>query len=158
MTLSIKKDKTALIRATTKLLVKNAVYVGVPESENARDDGPIGNAALAYLHDTGSPANNIPARPFLATGIAAGKAAIVRQFERAGKAALDGKAGEINAALNAAGLAGQSAVQRKITEGPFAPLSEKTIKARQRKGRTGTKPLLDTGELRRSISYVIRKS
>ena len=156
MTVIVRKDVAAKVFAATKLLTKTDVLVGIPASENARDDGPIGNAALGYLHDTGSPANNIPARPFMGPGIAEGKSEITRQFRKAGDAAMRGDKAGVLAGLTGAGIAAENAVKKKITEGPFVPLSEKTIKARQRRGRTGIKPLIDTGQLRRSITHVLR--
>ena len=50
-----------------------------------------------------------------------------------------------------------SAVQAEITDGAFAPLAERTIKGRLRRGRTGTKPLIDTGQYRRAFQYTITK-
>ena len=78
-------------------------------------------------------------------------------------------------AMNSVGLLAVNAVRKKITEGPFAPLAESTIAARARRGRKGAKeymkqaaagqvpeaglvkPLMDTGQLRNSITYVVRK-
>jgi hypothetical protein len=69
----------------------------------------------------------------------------------------------------------QNAVRTKITDGPFAPLADSTLRARARRGRKGAvaelksraqgnapnnanaKPLIDTGQLRKSITYVVRK-
>jgi hypothetical protein len=49
-------------------------------------------------------------------------------------------------------------VRAFITAGQgFAPLAAATLAARRRKGRTGTKPLIDTGQLRRAITYVLRR-
>src|SRR5260363_213287 len=63
----------------------------------------------------------------------------------------------------------------KMTEGPFKPRAESTLQARARRGRIGAaielerrrrghtpenanaKPLIDTGQLRKSITYVVRK-
>ncbi len=72
----------------------------------------------------------------------------------AGKAALtDG--------LNRAGLKAVSIIQRRMTAGLSPPLAERTVYARlhRRKNRrrgSDMKPLIDTGQLLRSISYVIR--
>ncbi len=54
------------------------------------------------------------------------------------------------------GLMGQDAVRGKITSGPFVPLAPATLRARKAKGRTGEKPLIDTGQLRAAYTYVIR--
>ncbi len=156
MTVKVVKDNVKAFTALTKMLTRTAVLVGIPESANARDDGKIGNATIGYLNETGSPSQNIPPRPHLVPGVEEAKGAIVKQMERAGRAALDGNSAGITAAMNGAGLAAQNAVQAKITAGPFVPLADKTTAKRRAKGRTGTKPLLDTGECRRSITYVIR--
>ena len=54
----------------------------------------------------------------------------------------------------------RDAIKAKITDGPFEPLKPSTIAARKskRKSRSNAdiKPLIDTGALRNSISYVIR--
>lgn len=154
MSVKVTKDGTKKLFQAVNALTKKAIYVGIAEGDNSRNDGPIGNATIGYISETGSPAQNIPARPWLTPGIEEGKDAIVKQLTRAAKLALDGK--NFNQALHGAGLAGQSSAQNKITTGPFVPLSPKTISARKRRGRDGEKPLIDTGEFRRSVSYVIR--
>lgn len=154
MNMKVTKDGTKKLFQSVNAMTKKAVFVGIPQTENARDDGPIGNATIGYLAETGSPSQNMPARPWLEPGIIEGKAPIIKQMERGARMALEGK--DVGPALHGAGLAGQAAAQNKITNGPFPPLSEKTLAARRRKGRTGTKPLIDTGEFRRSISYAVR--
>jgi hypothetical protein len=57
-----------LIKAVNELTTSD-VLVGIPKKNNARRDSPIGNAALARIHEFGSPAQNIPARPFLYPGV-----------------------------------------------------------------------------------------
>lgn len=137
-------------------LTAKKVQVGVPASTSARNDGPLTNADLAYIHENGAPGANIPARPFLVQGIEEAGDGIAKQMERASKAALNNKPEQVDQALNGAGLAAQSGVRGKINDGPFEALAESTLAARQRRGRTGDKPLIDTGQLRNSITYVIR--
>jgi hypothetical protein len=62
----------------------------------------------------------------------------------------------VDIAQNKAGLIAESSVRKKINEGPFEPLAPKTLQERKRRGRTGEKPLIDTGQLRNSVTYVIR--
>jgi phage gpG-like protein len=143
-------------------LLKMQVLVGVPDANANRqrepgDDSDINNAALAYIHNYGSPANNIPARPFMEPGIKAARAQIVRFMGAAGRAAIDGKPDEIRRNFEKVGLVTQAAIQKKITDGPFTPLAPATLAARRARGRTGTGPLIDTGQLRRSITFVIRR-
>ena len=155
MTTVIIKDKTSSLFSAVRKLTKTAVLVGIPESENARDDGPIGNATIGYLNETGSPSQNIPARPHLVPGIEDAKDQIVKQFRRAAQAAMEGK--NTAPGLNGAGQAGATGVQQRITDGPFEPLSPRTLEARKRAGRTGEKPLMDKGDYRSRITYVLRE-
>lgn len=155
---SVTSDNTAALLEAIRMLEQDQVLVGVPAAKASRQaTGPINNAALAYIHNYGSPTQNIPARPFLEPGIKAGETPITEQMQRAGEAALNGDAAEVQKRLNAAGIAATSAVKSKITQGPFAPLSQSTLAARRRRGRFGTRPLIDTGQLRNSINYVVRK-
>jgi len=65
--------------------------------------------------------------------------------------------GTITAALTKAGIVAQNSVKAAITKGEgFAPLADATVKARQRKGFKGTKPLIRTGQLRNSITYIVK--
>jgi phage gpG-like protein len=158
MPVTVTKDITKDIAAATRKLAATRVMVGIPAIKAGRDDGePINNAELGYIHENGAPEAHIPARPFLMPGINNKVEVITDQLEAAGRAALEGNAISMNRYLNAAGLVGADAVKRKITTGPFVPLAESTLAARRRRGRTGTKPLLDTGQLRAAITYVIRK-
>jgi len=176
MGVTITKDKVAdIIRAVAQLASKD-VLVGVPDSNAERgDDQPISNAAIGYIMETGSPANNIPARPHLVPGIQDVQEEVAERLGKGAKAALSGSQAGADAALNAAGLIGQRGVRAKITDGPFVPLAESTLRARARRGRKGAakelasraagnqadnanaKPLIDTGQYRQSITYVIRK-
>ena len=71
-TVKVKKDMRNLLKELDALAQKR-VLVGVPEDADSRgEEGyktPIGNAALAYIHDNGSPRQGIPARPFMQPGI-----------------------------------------------------------------------------------------
>jgi hypothetical protein len=154
--ISIRKDRLKQVLAAVKMLPGKDVLVGVPEEKNRRQGDPATNATLAYLHDNGVPEMNLPARPFLHPGIKSALPQIKKYMAAAGKAALEGAPQRIERNLHAAGIAATSAVKRYITSGPLAPLAPSTLAARRRRGRTGTKPLIDTGQLRQSITYVVR--
>jgi hypothetical protein len=145
----------ALVKAIGDL-AKKQVLVGVPADKSFRD-GEINNAQLAFIHDKGSPAQNIPARPFLEPGIEQGLPAIKVQLKKAAEAAFDGNTRDVDKGLNAAGLVAADAVKRKIVDGPFTPLAAATLAARRRKGFVGTSPLTVTGQLRNAVSYIIRQ-
>lgn len=157
-----------------KDLMDNEVLVGIPHGENRTDADGMTNAQLYYLHEHGSPAKNIPARPTLIPGIASVQEKIADRLCKAVDAALDGNPDGVMKHYNAAGMIAQNAVRLYFVEASLAPLSIETIKARARRGRKGAKeylkqldsgtpeaglvrPLIDTGEMRKSITYVIRK-
>lgn len=130
------------------------VLVGVPAGEQ-RDDGPT-NAEIGYQNEFGSPANNIPARPHLIPGVAAVQDKAVARLTQAASAAATGRMSNAERHLHAAGLIAQNSVRRTLTTAAYRPLSERTLAERQARGRTGTKPLIDTGQYRNSITYVVR--
>lgn len=158
------KDRVDDVVNSVRSLTQREILVGIPmatasrEAEPGEKNLPPDNATLGYIHEFGSPAENIPDRPFLIPGVRDAVDEIVKRLSKAAIAAVDMKQEAVEAQLIAAGLTAQNSVRAKITDGPFVPLSPKTIqKRRSRKPpRTGTKPLLDTGQLRRSITYVIR--
>lgn len=174
--LEIKRDRMAAIVDSINTLVKKSVLVGIPASTAARDDNsPMDNATLGYLHETGSPAANIPARPFLIPGVKDTQAKYEPQLKKAANAALDGQKKKINEHLNAAGLIAATGAKNVIDSGDLAPLAISTLRARARKGRKGAakelasraagnapnaenaRPLVDTGEMRNAITHVIRE-
>lgn len=159
-TMVVTKDRVDEMLASVQELVQKELLVGIPAATAARDpeDGeePIDNATLGYIHEFGAPAANIPARPFLIPGLQDARDQVGKRLGRAASAALDGNAERIEDEYDAAGLIAQNAVRRKITEGPFVPLKPATLAKRRARGRKGDKPLLDTGQLRRSITYVVR--
>lgn len=159
-TTKVLSDKTKQLEKSLNELVKNRVYVGVPstKADRKRQKGDTANnAEIGYWMEFGVPEKNIPARPFLLPGIRNAQDKIVGYLKNAGKGALDNKQDVVESSFKAAGLTGQIAVQLKITDGPFAPLSDRTIAARKKRGRTSERPLIDTGQLRRAITYVIRE-
>lgn len=155
--LTVLRDDTAKLRRSMDALAANHVLVGVPSTTAGRDSGPIDNATLGYIHENGSPAANIPARPFLKPGIAGIHSKIVARLRKTAVTALSGNPAGVMRDLQALGFMGAAAVQAKITDGPFEPLAPATLAARRRRGATRTKPLIDTGKLRQAITFVIRK-
>lgn len=144
------------LAAGLKALNENQVLVGVPAQKSPRKGDPINNAALAWIHNFGFPTLNIPARPFMAPGIENAKTAIRDRMERAAKGALAGNNAAVLGQLNAVGIVAASSIKTKIQQGPFVALKPSTLAARRRKGRKGTRPLIDTAQMLGSITYVIR--
>lgn len=172
------------ILAAVNALASSEILVGFPEDTTQRDADPsdppekrgITNAALGYIHDHGSPEMNIPARPFMVPGITAAEKGIEKHLSGALKAAMRGNVTAAEGQMQAAGLVAKLSIQKKINEGIPPPLSERTLKDRARRGRKGAqmeldrrakgldpligmalaKPLIDTGQMRNAVNYVIR--
>lgn len=145
------KDRVAEVLAYVRTIGDREVLVGFPASANTRSGGEITNAALGYIHDNGSPAANIPARPFMRPGVENARAEAAAIFRDAAARELRGETGAIERSLHLVGLLVVGSIQRKITEGPFEPLRPATIR---RKG--SSRPLIDTGQMRQAVSHVIR--
>jgi hypothetical protein len=115
----------------------------------------VNNAQLMYIHSKGSPVNHIPARPVIEPAIMASpnKESIAFQLSKATQASLDGKPGEVLSRLAKAGMAGANASKAWFTDSRnnWPPNKPATIKA---KG--SNRPLIDTGVLRGSITYVVK--
>lgn len=179
-------DKTQDVLKGIAALTENRVYAGVPSTKAQRSDEdgePINNAALMYIHENGAPEVGIPPRPVIHPAIKDAQSQIEAALKATGVAALDGGAGAVMRGYTAVGLIAQNAMRTRITEGPFVPLKPATIanRARQRgtkrrKGEqqyldmvkggmspaaaqsaAGIRPLISTGQLRQSLTYVIRK-
>lgn len=158
-------DAADKIRKAIQELSRKSILVGIPAEKDARDDGPMGNAALGFIHEHGSPAANIPARPFLAPGIEAAQDQITGYLEKAAVAALNGQPFE--EFFRQAGQAAVNSVDARIRAGIPPPLTPGTIAGRRRRSAgsdyrrkassaTDVTPLIDTGALLGSITYIIR--
>ena len=158
------KDATKVVLDRIKALTKSEVLVGIPDANAARTDAedaekkgePINNAGLGYVHEFGIPEKNIPARPFLFPGVSDAKDRIAKVLSNGARKVLSGDAGAGDAALTKVGLIAETSVKSRIDEGPFVPLAPVTIAQRKRRGRTGEKPLIDTAQMQRSVTHVVR--
>ena len=114
-------------------------------------------ALALYLHTHGSPLMQIPPRPIIEPAIKAhgNLEPITMELRAAATAALAGQRQKAMTHLHRAGLTAQNAVRAWFTDprNHWAPNAPSTI---ARKG--SDKPLIDTGELRKSITYVLSNS
>ena len=124
--------------------------VGVPEANDARG-GSIGSAALLCLHEHGSPQKGIPARPLLEPAMDGAVESIAGAMREALLSALDG--GSPRSALETAGQAAQAAVLAYYDAAPWPPNAPSTLSQKR-----GGAPLIETGTLRRAISYEVRQA
>jgi len=156
-TMQVTVDLTKNLKDLVAQLQNREVLVGVPESEDARPgDDEFGNAAIMYIAENGSAANNTPARRPMSTGIQRAKPKIVNQMKACAKAVLDGKPEAIDTYLGRVGTIASNQVKLVIDEQDgMAPPAPSTLKARRRRGFMGEKSYLVTGQLRNSITYVV---
>lgn len=141
---------------------KKVVHVGFPEGGPEKENG-ISVAGVAAVHEFGG--GNVPERSFMRTGLKKGAAQQVQLNKRTLSAVVRGTY-TMDQALDALGELGAGQVKREISGGEFAPLDAKTIAARKRKLSKGyarkvskkgglDKPLIDTGQMRQSVTYEI---
>lgn len=167
-------DKVDGLVERLEALTGNRILIGIPSENAGREDTPMDNASIGYVNEFGSPAQNIPPRPFLQPGVRDAIPVIEPRLRASCVAALTGNRDQVVKHMMAIGILAQNAVRAKITNGPFLPLADSTVAERARRGRKGAikelarrangeapstdlaKPLLDTGTLRRAISYVLR--
>ena len=152
-------DKTSTIMKALRMMTQEAVYVGIPSEENAREDDPITNAVIGYINENGSEAAGVPPTPHLVPGVENVAEQCGDIIANAAADAMTGDFAALTKAYNKCGLIAQASVRRVITsqEG-FDELAESTIESRKREGFKGTKRLLRSGQYRNSITYVIRKT
>lgn len=181
-----KLDKAGEIAKRLKILTELEAYVGIPAETSSRGSKGINSAELLYiqshgarkkamreemqesidsgktysaahslyLQTHGSPLWQIPPRPVLEPAIADKKEIIARQLKAASQEALQGNFLAAEQNLHKAGMIGENAAKGWFEDpkNNWPPNSPKTI---QRKG--SDSPLIDTGEMRKAITYLIDK-
>jgi hypothetical protein len=170
---------TANLARTLREISRKQVLVGIPQENNPRPGDPIGNAAIAYINEHGSPANNIPPRPHFRPGITDAQRQISQRLEAAAKVAMaGGQETTVTMYMGQAGQAAVNSIKRRIQRGLLPPLAPATVAARTtgrgrrtreaaRRGMSlmalareealdgSVKPLIDTGDYINSIVWVI---
>lgn len=175
------------IKKSLDLIQKNRVYVGVPQETKGRSAGDdIDNAELLYIHthgvrakpmreemqpqinegapyskayelyvqEHGSPLWQSPPRPVLEPAIKAHDKELSNGLKDAYQKAFNGDQAGFEDGLKGVGLRTQNFARDWFEDerNGWEPNAEATIKA---KG--SDKPLIDTGDMRKSITFVVRK-
>lgn len=124
-----------------KRLKKTSILVGIPRGseKDRRKDSKLLNSELGYIHEKGSPAAGIPARPFLEPGVRSVKDQVAEQMGKAMDAAIKGDERKMDACLETTAQKALSAVQNYLAEGHGPPLKPATIKNRSRSRGTDSK-------------------
>lgn len=140
------------------------LLVGIPEEEpsNERKEVPgtvaITNAELLHIHTNGSVPNNIPARPVIEPALLNGKEKITSEMDSIIKSISGHDLSGAFTKLKKLGLRAQNMCRSWFTNplNNWPPNSYYTRMKKLKKGSTEPKPLIDTGQLRKSITYVIK--
>ena len=133
------------------------VLVGIPADKTQRKGDAINNASLLFIHTNGSPLRHIPARPVLEPSIVANQVLISQHLGAAAQAVLSRKPEQAERELRRTGTVAANGAKRWFTDprNSWAPNAPSTIAAKSKPGKVSDKPLIDTGALRRAITYVI---
>jgi hypothetical protein len=180
------RDASGAVLEALQELQKWDVLVGIPEEKASRKEGGINSAELLYIHthgirrramrremqanmdrgmeyseaydlymqSHGSPLWHSPPRPVLEPAIDAHRDQIAEQLSKAAQAALDGsKSGAING-LKRAGITAKNAARGWFEDErnawpPNSPITT-AMKGSDR-------PLVDTGAMRKAITWVMRE-
>lgn len=171
VTVKVSGDADALKKGLD-FLKNHRVLVGIPESAGAArssaDNGSVTQVQLAFIHTYGSPLNRIPPRPFLEPAISEPdtQSKIVENMKQAALCSIEGDTGGAISEMHKAGTRGENAAQTYIGSDKLAPNAPITVEGgwmRNRKsgkpfkveGKGSSRPLIDTGSLRSSITHVV---
>jgi hypothetical protein len=124
------------------------VLIGIPAAKAQRkpvpgESNPVTNSELARIHEFGSPAHNIPARPFLFPGVKRIRPKAMPMFRQAALAALNESTQAAMRILTQIGILGRNSVINEIThpQPAYKPLKPATIRARLRRTQAGRRQL-----------------
>lgn len=177
-------NNLAQMKALVDKLSKMEVYVGIPEAEASREGDGVNNAQLLFLHtngvhsiseqkdikskmdggstysqahqmflmENGSDLYHIPPRPIIEPAIKKNQKMISKELGVAGKLILQGKESEAIQQLENVGefASGKCREYFDDPDNGWPKNSPITIK---KKG--SDKPLIDTSELRKSLTFII---
>lgn len=145
----IKRDLDELRRLRTD--------VGLPGDLGKHENSRFTIAAVAAVQEFGSIEKNIPARPFM--GDTAKDKQVQTNLQKVKQSAykqlLAGQKSP-RAALLYVGEYYIGALKKKIMQGPWAPLSPRTLIARRSRSVGSSRPLVDTAQMRNSITQRLR--
>lgn len=127
-----------------------SVVVGVPATADEYKDG-ANQVLVASVNEFGSDDGRIPERSFLRSTVDENAQEYSALLAKLVGRVVDGKATP-NQALDRLGLTVERDVKRKIVDLKEPPNAERTIEQKK-----SSNPLIDTGQLRQSVTYEIRR-
>lgn len=142
----------ANFKKTLEELNRLKVMIGLQQGQKNQDGTDLVDIAL--FNELGT--ENIPSRPFLRDSVDANADKINAFLKRAVKIILRG--GTAEDVLKKIGVFQKGLIQKQIVDGDFVPNAPATIKRKLKKKRKGSvTPLVDNGDLRKSINFVIKE-
>lgn len=130
-----------------KKLSKMEIRVGFQGWTNAYKDG-TDLIDVAAFNEFGT--SDIPARPFMRQSFESHEDKLEAAGRRANNALARGDS--VEQVLKRTGVAAKGLIQKEIREGEFVPNKPSTV---SKKG--SDQPLIDTGHMRQSVQYVIKR-
>lgn len=122
------------------------VRIGFQHGEEEENGTDI--CDIAMWNELGT--KNAPSRPFLRKSVDENMGRIDDFLQAQKQGILRGDSAR--QILNRIGIFQKDLIQEKITEGSFVPNAASTIRKKK-----SDKPLIDTGRMRQSVNYVIRR-
>lgn len=155
-------DFTKAFNDSIKSLKDLETLVGIPSSKSARDPEengdktPINNAGIMFINEFGSSDGKIPARPAMRNGIKNAQEAIAAEFKKCAQSVI-GKPQSTDAYFERVGIIASNSIKKVINDQDgIQHIAFSTALGRLRDGFKGDKALIVTGQLRNSITYVVR--
>lgn len=151
-------DKFARNAKAIDFMRNNEVYIGIQQDETTRKGEPVTNAELLFIHTNGSPARNIPARPVIEPAIEDDGDRLSQMMKKAAQHVFAGEEEQALAQLKKTGMRGQNVSRAWFTndKNGWPPNAPSVAEEKRKKGATDPRPLIDTGELRKSITYFVK--
>jgi len=133
---------------------KKTIYVGLPrEKPGPTTDEGYSMAEIGALHEFGSLDGHVPERKWLRSAVDHFRSAITERYVKLWERIMRGNYVDVDEGFNRIGMFGVSRIReyiRKVGPGIWRPLSAFTI-ARKLSDR----PLINTGQLMQSITYIV---
>lgn len=135
-------------------LERNHIFIVLKDGDKKTDKNSLALNQQLYIHEQGSPINNLPPRPVVHIGLEEGREEINVFLQQGIELARRGRKMESEQAFMEAGERAVACVKRTFGGSELAPFKKKTFK--QKKGLINA-PLIDTGALRDAVTYEIRR-
>jgi len=125
-------------------------------ASGVHEDSDLTNAQIATIHEFGGKDNRPPERSFIRETIDKKRQTYIRKMEQIARLFFEKKM-SLTKGLGLLGEKVQGDIKRWMKSGIPPPLADSTINAKTVAGKKKTVPLIDTGQLWGSITYVVRK-